>query len=515
MKCLPSKKPSVPGTPLVRFSDVTLRAGGVDVFENTCWTIGRGEQWAVVGPNGSGKSTLIRAILGEVPVSAGEIEYGLDSSPGAALREWFPDGAIAHISLEQHRAVMVAALSFYQARWSPVDEDEPVLVRDFLVGEALHGVSRARFRRALSFFDLAPLAGRKITTLSNGEMRKVLIARALLTRPRLLVLDDPFSGMDSAARGRLRQMLRTLMAEGQPVLLATTRPEEIPAGVTHALYVDRGRVVLQGKKRAVLADPRIGTLANSAAPVLVPEMRFYSRRGGRKETVSGAPLVEMRHVHVRYGSTHIINDVTWTVSTGERWVLCGPNGSGKSTLLSLILADNPQAYANDLRLFGIQRGSGESIWEIKRRIGWMGPELQYLYPGDATCFQVVCSGLYDTIGLYQDCSRRERRAVRCWLDNMGVSHLADTAFGSVSDSGQRLVLLARAMVKEPPLLVLDEPCQGLDRARRAAVLSLIDRIACTARGAVVYVTHHRDEIPESFTHELRLNAGRVTKRGRR
>ena len=511
---IPEAKTVCCAAPLVRFSGVTLRLHGVDVFEDTEWAIQAGEQWAVLGGNGSGKSTLLRAILGDVPVSRGEIEYGLDGVPGAPPRAWFPENAIAYVSLEQHRAVMGAAMAFYQARWSPVDDDEPVLVRDFLRGADEKATLR-RVRDALALFDLAPLSARRITTLSNGEMRKVLLAQALLTRPRLLILDDPFSGMDTESRGRLRRMLHCLMAKGQHVVLATTRPEEIPAGVSHVLAVDKQRVLLQGHRDAMLADRRTSALSRAPRRIPVPELRFYSTRHQRTAPASPPPLVEMRGVQVRYGRTEILRRVTWTVHAGERWVLRSPNGSGKSTLISLILADNPQAYANDIRLFGIQRGTGESIWEVKRHIGWMGPELQFLYPGDAACFDVVCSGLYDTVGLYRDCSRRETRAVRCWMGNVGLAHLAGVPFGAVSDSQQRLILLARAMVKEPPLVVLDEPCQGLDSAHRALVLGIIERIARASNAAMIHVTHHADEIPKVFTHELRLNAGRVTKRGQR
>jgi len=230
---------------------------------------------------------------------------------------------------------------------------------------------------------------------------------------------------------------------------------------------------------------------------------------------AGTPLVEIAGASVSYDKTSVLRRVSWTVRSGQNWVLRGRNGAGKSTLISLITADNPQAYANDIRLFGRQRGSGESIWEIKEQIGWMAPELQFHYYGEVSCYEVVCSGLYDTVGLYRERSRREDRAVRQWMENLEVQAWADEPFGALSDGQQRLVLLARALVKEPPLVILDEPCQGLDPAHRQRVLAILDQVAREPQSTVIYVTHHHAEIPASFGHELRLHRGRATYCGAR
>ena len=219
--------------------------------------------------------------------------------------------------------------------------------------------------------------------------------------------------------------------------------------------------------------------------------------------------MEIAGASVTYDKTQVLRRVSWTVRSGQNWVLRGRNGSGKSTLISLITADNPQAYANDIRLFGRQRGSGESIWEIKEQIGWMAPELQFHYYGEVSCYEVVCSGLYDTVGLYRERSRREDRAVRQWMENLEVQAWADEPFGALSDGQQRLVLMARALVKEPPLVILDEPCQGLDPVHRQRVLAILDQVAREPHSTLIYVTHHRAEIPASFGHELRLHRGRA------
>jgi len=243
--------------PLLRLRNVTLRVRGENTFPDTTWTLARGEQWLVVGGTGSGKSTLLRAICGDVPVARGEIEYGLD---GRRLREGdFDEGAIEMVSLEEHRRLVAEAMDYHQARWSPVGEREPVSVRDLVF--AGRG-SRRRWRELATLLEIGDLLGRGIGSLSNGEMRKVLLARALLAAPKLLILDNPFAGLDTESRRKLRSVLHQLMGDGIPILLATARLDEIPRRVTHLLCVEAERVVAQGRRRAVLTSPAGRRLAH-------------------------------------------------------------------------------------------------------------------------------------------------------------------------------------------------------------------------------------------------------------
>jgi molybdate transport system ATP-binding protein len=226
---------------------------------------------------------------------------------------------------------------------------------------------------------------------------------------------------------------------------------------------------------------------------------------------TGERLIAMEAVNVAYGGVAILRDVTWSVRAGERWVLMGPNGCGKSTLLSLILGDNPQAYGNRIELFGRRRGSGESIWEIKRRIGWVAPELQRHHPPETSLTAAVASGYADSLGLYQRRTPEQLASVRRWLQAVGLAALARSPFSELSSGQQRLALLARALVKEPDLLILDEPCHGLDPPHRQAVLDLLDALAAQRELAMVYVTHRPEERPRTATHVLELAAGRVVR----
>ena len=223
----------------------------------------------------------------------------------------------------------------------------------------------------------------------------------------------------------------------------------------------------------------------------------------------------MRAVNAVYGGKKVLANIHWTVRKGEKWALRGPNGSGKSTLLSLITGDNPQAYANDLTLFDRPRGSGESIWDIKRRIGFVSPELHAHYTTPVPCWQVVASGYFESVGLHSPCTEPQKERIGACLGFLGIRHLGEELFTRISAGEQRMVLLARALVKDPPLLILDEPCQGLDRQHTEAFKSLVEHACRSAHRTLIYVTHYAGEIPGCVEKILRLDAGRVVETGGR
>jgi molybdate transport system ATP-binding protein len=298
------------------------------------------------------------------------------------------------------------------------------------------------------------------------------------------------------------QMIDQLAGQGMTVVLVTARLTELPDSVTHILLVEQGRVVAQDEREAVLA------LDNSALTTSTSRMPLPRARP--KPEGPRPALVRMRDVRVRYRERSILAGVNWTLRQGEHWALLGPNGAGKTTLLSLILGDHPQGYANDLVLFGRQRGSGESIWEIKEHIGWVAPELHLYHPTTNSCLDVVCSGFTNTIGVRMPRTDEQCAAAERWMRELGVDGCADRRFGALSESQQRLVLVARAVVKSPRLLILDEPCQGLDTLNRARVRWVVELAAQQPQTSVIYVTHDSDELPSIITHLLRLEEGRVT-----
>jgi molybdate transport system ATP-binding protein len=357
---------------------------------------------------------------------------------------------------------------------------------------------------------LAPLLGRSLISLSNGERQKVQLARALAHPMRLLILDDPFTGLDAAARAHFHAALERLMDTPLRVLLITTRTEDLPHHITHVLCVDRCRIVAAGRRAALLSSLRLKRLfpGPRTGRMLIPrklqaaKAREYPRKRLRNPSVP--ELVRMRNITVRYGEAIILNNLNWIIRAGESWALLGPNGSGKTTLLSLILGDNPQVYANDVVVFGHQQGGGESVWDIKRHIGWVSPELHLHFNDSATCFEVIASGFHDTVGLFEPPTARQRTATLHWLARFGLLESAHQPLYALSAGLQRMVLLARALVKNPRLLILDEPCQGLDAAHRRLVVRAVDALIRARAVTAIYVTHRHDEIPQSIKRVLRL-----------
>ncbi len=504
----------LPDDVFLAFDDVALRDADRLVFRRSRWTWRPGEQWAILGPNGAGQSLLARAIAGEVPVAHGEIRYSLGDAA--------PEAAIVRLAPESQRALITAESSFYQARWhSGVTEGERT-VKQFLspasveqrnrfeVGNRRRGDREfgQRQRDWIRRLGIEALLPRKLIFLSNGEQRRVLLVHALLRSPRVLILEHPYDGLDVATRRRLQAVIHRLMHGGRPVVVVTSRPDELPPLATHLLLVDRQRIVAQGAKADLLRHPLVQRLAASGADGRELPPEAIERKPARGSP-NAAPLVELNDVTVRTGGQPILRDVRWTVRRGERWVLLGPNGSGKTTLLSLIQGDHPQAYALDLRLFGRRPHATHTVWRTRQRIGWLSPELHLHHPAAWSCLAVVCSGFFNSVGLFQSCTPRQRATARRWLREFGLDDREESAFGELAHGDQRLVLLARAAVKQPDLLVLDEACQGLDAAHRAAILDAVDRLIARTNASLIFVTHHTGEWPRCVTHRLRLRAGRV------
>lgn len=501
--------------------NASVRLGEGTAFQNSTWIWRSGEQWAVLGPDGAGKSLLIEAMLGRVPLVDGDLRG--PCAWGSKTGKTAPQ-VVAHVSPLTQRQLAVQESSFYQSRWHSGVEEGLRTVAQFLSLESVEernpfevgprrGGQREFLRRRENFvrwLRIKGLVSRKLVHLSNGEMRKTLLVHALLKSPRLLILEDPFAGLDVTTRQLLHRVIARLMRAGTPVLVATNRPDEIPAATTHLLLINGHQIVAQGPKRAMLRvwQERFGGRLSKAS-----SLPSDQRGSSRIKAAIGEPLVEFRNVTVKSGRKVILQEVTWTLREGECWALSGPNGAGKTTLLNLIQGDHPQAYAQNIRLFGRLTDSTRTLWQMRQRLGWMSPELHQHYPGEWKAREVVCSGFYNTVGLYETCSRAQRRAANQWLLELGLAHTAEEPFGELTFGQQRLVLLARAAVKRPQLLILDEPCQGLDAAQRRTMLSVVDRVVSHTGASLIFVTHHAREIPRCITHRLRLESGRMRKAG--
>ncbi|MBB5348142.1 ATP-binding cassette domain-containing protein [Desulfoprunum benzoelyticum] len=337
--------------------------------------------------------------------------------------------------------------------------------------------------------------------LSSGQSRKLILLREILKGARHLLLQNPYDGLDQAGCLELDKALAALHRHQVQVLVTVNNSEDIPAWCSHLAILHQGRIVAQGKREDVINQ--IDTVQSAAKGAFQAVLDTL----GVTPTPPGNPaeeLVNLKDGFARYGQHLLFEHLDLRIDTGCHTLVTGPNGSGKSTLLHMITGDNPKCYANDLRIFGIQRGSGESIWELKRDMGIVSPDLHRNYRAPGTTRQVVLSGLFDSIGLYRrPTGVQEQRAMQ-WLEWTGLAGRASQPFRRLSFAEQRLVLIARALIKLPRLLILDEPTQGLDGHNRAGLLQFLEQIAANRISTILYVSHRQDEYRPFFRQHIRL-----------
>lgn len=474
--------------PFIKLDNVTIRIRDRMVFPNTDWEIRTGQQWAILGPNGAGKSSLARVLINDIPYSRGTVTNHLGGMPAGyvsfELHDWM-------INTEEMRRDDRSA-----RRSSPGRE----LARDALVyGNGRVTPGSPFFEKVVKQMKIGHLLDRELRNLSTGEIRKALIARALLKSPRLLILDEPLSGLDSASRAELTEVIDGLASFGTQLILITNHPEEVLSCITHVLCVKDCAILGRGKKAEML---KAGVLERLYGPS--PSGSAMKAEPVKAPADKGRPLIEMRNVTVRYGKTKILDSLNWKMCSGENWAITGPNGSGKTTLLKLITGDNLQGYANRIFLFGQRKGSGEMLWETKQRIGFLSSDQLVSYRKTTKVVDVVASGFFESVGLYRNLSEKQREDVRRWMELLAITRLRERPFEQTSYGEKRLVMIARALVKSPELLILDEPCEGLDPANRKAVIDLADHVGRDTPTDLIYVTHYPEELPGCITHKLEL-----------
>ncbi|MGI4763105.1 MAG: ATP-binding cassette domain-containing protein [Janthinobacterium lividum] len=484
--------------PLLALDHVAVRHLQRVLFADLSLRLEPGQHWALLGPSGAGKSALLAALAGQLLLTGGAATYpGLE----AAARQRYPTNPLAAwqqvVSLVGARAPFRArpggSALYYQQRYEATAAEEVPTVREHLLTRASDPAGPWTYARVVARLRLGHLQAQPLIQLSNGETKRLRLATALLRNPVLLLLDNPLAGLDVASRADFDALLAEVAAAGTTVVLATA-PGEIPALVTHVAELAAGRLVRTGPvadyQPLAPAAPLVPDAAALQAlwPTTLPEF---------------TTLVKLEDVTIRYGERVILDRLNWEIKPGERWALLGPNGAGKSTVISLLNGDNPQAYSQRITLFDRRRGTGESIWDLKRRIGYVSPELLQYFPGQPTCLQAVASGFADTLGPGRP-TPAQLATARAWL---GVLHLAEYAalpLRQVPASVQRLCLVARALVKNPPLLLLDEPGQGLDGTQQPYFRAVLEAICAASPVALVYVSHYAADIPRSVTRVLRL-----------
>jgi molybdate transport system ATP-binding protein len=476
-------------TPTVILKNVSARQYGKTVLDDISFELSTDQHLAIIGISGSGKSSLGKAIAGKL-FTKGNIEiqynYNIPLAPKAVLIE----------HTESFKNLSNVSDFYYQQRYNSFDADDALTVEQELSRTNLWSADTE------SLLDRLNLVHRRQTPLiqlSNGEQKKLQLIKYLLQQPQVLILDKVFTGLDAESRKELHSIINQQASSGTTIILITDE-KELPACITQIAELQNGKLVRYEARKNFVArhpegnDDKINQQLTGSFLTTSPE-KFDC-------------IVNMTNVTIRYGDKTILHNINWNVTQGERWLVKGHNGAGKSTLLSLITADNPQAYSQDIHLFDKKRGTGESIWDIKKHIGFVSPELHRYFDFGATVHNVIASGLFDTMGLFKRLNAEQEHMVASWTALFGMEEESHKPLYLLPAGQQRRALLARALIKNPALLVLDEPCQGLDNHQAKQFLQLIDEICRQSKTTLIFVSHYDDEIPGCITKRLELQQGK-------
>jgi molybdate transport system ATP-binding protein len=496
--------------PLFSINHVTVRFLNNILFTGLNFKVNHGEHWALVGASGSGKSALLQTIAGRFNITGGNIDYHF-------FDEFLQRAGHDECYITYHKLIALVEgrhhfknLSntsdfYYQQRYNSSDSEDALTVEQYLhtLPAIPHKSKYWSFEKVIRVLKLGDLQDKQLIKLSNGETKRLMLAAALLKNPLLLLLDNPLTGLDIQTRHEFNLIVDEIIASGTTVIMATS-PYEIPHAITHIAVLKEGNIsqsIPKGEFKPELF------IEDGKDEIDNEELKALLNTGEAKTAYKF--IVKMNDVHVKYGGKMILDKINWQITPGERWALLGPNGAGKSTLLSLINGDNPQAYASDIILFDKKRGTGESIWDIKNKIGFVSPELHQYFPTDNSCLQVIESGYYDTLGLFRPSSKTKAETALRWMKALEIEKYARILLKNIPASAQRLCLLAHALIKNPDLLIFDEPGQGLDEHQQQHFKTLVDTICRLSNVTLIYVTHYQQEIPDSVTKVLRLEKGIV------
>jgi len=463
----------------ISVSNLSLQLQGQPLLGNISFSLPTNGHLAIIGASGSGKTTLAKAIAGKI----------------------FHQGSItfAHkkphiVFVEQHyhfKNTCNTSDFYYQQRYNSFESNTTITVAEELKKVC---ADEANINNLLTRLQLQHRKNSPLLHLSSGEHKRFQLVNAFVQEADIFVIDSPFVGLDVASRQQLHAIINEKAAAGKTIIVVADA-YQLPACITHVAFLQNGGLAVFEEKQQFLAKT-IHTL--QLPDVLQHEMPVT------QAAVNFNVAIKMDNVQVAYQQKIIINNINWQVNNGERWLLKGANGAGKSTLLSLVTGDHPQAYANKIVLFDKKRGSGETIWDIKRKIGYVSPELQWYFDTNLTCYNTVASGFFDTVGLYKKLDENQHETVQQWLAYLQLQQVQQKPLSALSTSQQRMALLARALVKNPPLLILDEPCQGLDETQVKQFVALADTLCTRLNKTLIYVSHYTNEIPACITHVLEL-----------
>lgn len=479
------------GLPLVELRHVSVTLDGHRALADVSWRLNPGEHWAFVGANGSGKSTLLRVIRGQqwIDPDGGERTYALRGAQG--------EGAMS--AMQQIGFVAPEQQERYARLDLPID-GRSVIASGFDDTLYMHGSlppeRRAAVEAIVEELDIGAFVSRRVRTLSFGQLRRLLIARALVRRPRILVLDEFTNGLDGAARRDILTLLETLAPTVQ-LILASHRFDDFVPAVTHHATLRSGRIVESdtGPPHPALRPARPSTRLGPGT------------LAGRATTPPPAPpIVEIHHADVFRGTTHVLHNVDWSIRAGEHTAIGGANGSGKSTFASVVAGTLAPVYGGEVRRFG--KSGPFDVWQIKETIAHVSEEWQVAFDVNHTAEEVVLSGFASSVGLFHAPDAVQRARAATLIDGLGLAPLRGRPFAQLSFGERRKVLIARSLVRPPALFILDEVWNGLDASFRTLLEAQIAQLAGSGT-TLLLIAHHQDDLPALVERRFALDAGRL------
>ena len=556
---------------LISINNCRIENSKETLIQNINWTYESGQAWLVIGPNGGGKAEFLNALANEAGIrfvgnEKNEGDRPLNQSTWKAGDRPLNQSKSSYFSSFE-KSVEIVSLE----KAAKIIEEERINDEsDYVEGGIDHGRSGRIFISqsldnsikknsslpefaknlekdpSIKLCGIEKILDRGLKYMSTGEIRRTLLARALISGKKLLILSDPFAGLDKESRTILleffnsiteRQIKKPENNSFPHIILAMERWNEIPENISHVIEFSNKEISFCGCKEDYLkklnqsdknhltekkelkdsfyeiiqttskGENSEGTVLSKSSTSEGTDLSKSSTSEGTDLSASSKILVEMKNVNVGWGDNRVLKNINWKLFEGNHWLIRGPNGSGKTTFLELITGDNQQVYSNEIYMFGKKRGSGESIWDIKKNLGIVSYRMhvEYRMLGGTSLQNVIISGLRDSIGLYGKASDLEISTAKKWLALAKLQDRADENFGNLSYGEQRAVLILRAVVKSPKILILDEPCHGLDENYRFKILELLELIAEQKTTTLLHVTHDPSEMLKCEKHILELH----------
>ncbi len=489
-------------------NDATIQSFGKTVFKGLSFTVENGESWAIIGQSGKERTLFLETILGRTSLVDGSISWPFareyqERQRKLGLINSYRD-LIALVSQKYTFRNKSSQQNFYyQQRFNSAESEDTATVDAFLRSVEIKRKGLWDIAEVVHLFGLEKLRNKSLIKLSNGETRKLAMAEALMKNPKLLLIDMPLVGLDVQTRERFEGILMAIQESGIQIIM-TSSANEVPLSVDKIAWIGGGRLsIVDDRDSLIPLENETNSQFN-----LKPEV-FQGLLKRDFLANSTRVIINMHDVTVKYGDKKLLDNVSWKVLPGEKWLIKGHNGAGKSTLISLVLGENPQAYANDIVLFDKKRGTGESIWDIKRPIGFVSAELARYFPVNQTCKKVVASGLFDTMGLFKKLNKDQEILVNRWMEAFQLSHLSELRLTQISLEEQRFCLLARAMIKSPTLLVLDEASQGMDEEQRNRFKATIEYFCDETDLTMLFISHYEEDIPKNINKTIELALGKT------